>query len=64
MFFDPVYLIFMIPGLLLSLWATAKTRGAFDRYSRVRVSSGMTGAQAAASRRATTCRQTTGSRLR
>ncbi len=48
MFFDPVYLIFMIPGLLLSLWATAKTRGAFDRYSRVRVSSGMTGAQAAA----------------
>ena len=48
MYFDPLYLFFMLPGLLLSLWATMKTKTAFDHYSRVRAASGMTGAQAAA----------------
>ena len=48
MFFDPVYLAFMIPGLLLSLWASFKTQSAFRRYSQVRTARGVTGAQAAA----------------
>ncbi|MDD3154470.1 MAG: zinc metallopeptidase [Victivallaceae bacterium] len=47
MFFDPVYLIFALPGLLLALWASFYTKSTFARYSRVRASSGMTGAEAA-----------------
>ncbi len=46
-FFDPLFLLFSIPGLLLSLWAQAKVRGAFARYSQVRNTTGMTGAQVA-----------------
>lgn len=44
-YFDPLYFVFMIPGLLLSLWATARTKSAFKKYSNVRAR--MTGAQAA-----------------
>ncbi len=47
MFFDPLYLMFMIPGLLLSLWASARTKSAFHKYGKVRAR--MTGAQAARS---------------
>lgn len=46
-YFDPLYLLFLGPALLLSLWASFKTRSAFKKYSRVRALSGMTGAQAA-----------------
>jgi hypothetical protein len=41
------YLIFMLPALLLSLWASFRTKSAFDKYSRVRTARGLTGAQAA-----------------
>ena len=41
------YLIFMIPGLLFMLWAQAKVKGAYSKYSKVRNSSGVTGAEAA-----------------
>lgn len=41
------YLIFMIPALLLSLWASFRTRSAFNKYSKVRTARGLTGAQAA-----------------
>jgi len=47
MFFDPLYLLFVAPALLLSLWASWKTRSAFKKYSRVRTMNGLTGAQAA-----------------
>ncbi len=47
MFFDPVYLIFMLPGLLLALWASFTTQTTFEEFSHVRARSGMTGAQAA-----------------
>jgi uncharacterized protein len=47
MLFDPTYLLFILPGLLLSLWATWRTRSAFNKYSRVRTARGLTGAQAA-----------------
>jgi Zn-dependent membrane protease YugP len=48
MFLDWKYLVFvMLPGLLLGLWAQARLHFAFSKYSRVPVSSGLTGAQAA-----------------
>jgi Zn-dependent membrane protease YugP len=47
MFFDPSYLLFMIPPLLLSLWASFKTKSAFKKYSQQRAMTGLTGAQAA-----------------
>jgi Zn-dependent membrane protease YugP len=47
MFFDPHYLMFMIPGLLLSLWASFKVKSTFRHYSQVRARSGLSGAEAA-----------------
>ena len=47
MFFDPMYLLFIAPALALSLWASWRTRSAFNKYSRVRTARGLTGAQAA-----------------
>lgn len=44
-FFDPTYLLFMIPGLLLSLWASARTKSAFNKWGKVRAA--MSGARAA-----------------
>ena len=44
---DPIYWLFMIPGLILAGIASAKTKGTFNRYSRTLASSRMTGAQAA-----------------
>ena len=41
------YLIFMIPALLLSLWASFRTKSAFNKYQKVRTARGLTGAQAA-----------------
>lgn len=46
-FFDPIYFVFVGPALLLSLWASFKTKSAFNKYSKVRVATGLTGAQAA-----------------
>jgi Zn-dependent membrane protease YugP len=42
-----LYLLFSLPALLLGLWAQAKVRSAFNRYSRVRLSTGLSGAQVA-----------------
>lgn len=47
MIFDPMYLLFILPALALSLWASFRVKSAFNKYSRVRAMSGMTGAQAA-----------------
>ena len=47
MYFDPVYLLFILPALALSLWASWRTKSAFNKYSRVRTLRGLTGAQAA-----------------
>jgi Zn-dependent membrane protease YugP len=46
-FFDPMYFVFLAPALGLSLWASFRTKSAFKKYSKVRVASGMSGAQAA-----------------
>ena len=42
-----IYLICSLPALLLGLWAQAKVRSAFNKYSRIRNYSGMTGEQVA-----------------
>lgn len=47
MMFDPMYLLFVGPAFLLSLWASFKTKSTFKKYSRIRTARGMTGAQAA-----------------
>jgi|SRR5882724_10537443 len=47
MIFDPLFLLFAIPGLLIGIWAQIKLSRAYGKYSKVAVESGMTGAQAA-----------------
>jgi len=47
MFLDPLYFVIIAPGLVLSLWASWKTKSNFKKYSKVRSASGLTGAQAA-----------------
>jgi len=47
MFFNPLYLVFALPALLLGLYAQAKVRSSFEKYSRVRSARGITGAQTA-----------------
>jgi Zn-dependent membrane protease YugP len=42
-----LYWLFLIPGLLLGIWAQIKLHHAYGKYSQVPVDSGMTGAQAA-----------------
>lgn len=44
-FFDPLYFVFLLPGLLLSLWASARTKSAFNKWGKVRAA--MSGARAA-----------------
>jgi Zn-dependent membrane protease YugP len=47
MIFDPLYLVIILPGLLLGIWAQIKLHSAYGKYSQVGVESGMTGAEAA-----------------
>ena len=47
MFFNPLYLVFALPALLLGLYAQMKVRSSFEKYSRVRSARGITGAQTA-----------------
>lgn len=47
MFFDPVYFIFIGPGLILALIATIKVKTTFNKYSKIAAASRLTGAQAA-----------------
>src|SRR6185436_3505529 len=47
MYFDPHWLLFAIPGLLLGMYAQAKLSSAYSKYMQVPVGSGMSGAEAA-----------------
>jgi Zn-dependent membrane protease YugP len=47
LFYDPIFLLFMIPALILGLIAQAAVQGRFKRYSQVRTMRGLTGAQVA-----------------
>jgi Zn-dependent membrane protease YugP len=46
MFYDPTYFLVLI-GVILSLIASARVKSTFNKYSQMRNSRGMTGAQAA-----------------
>jgi Zn-dependent membrane protease YugP len=48
MFFDPLYFLFLAPGMLLAFWAQMRIQSAYHEGSRHRSSSGVTGARAAA----------------
>ena len=48
LFFDPMYLLFAIPGLLLSLLASWHTKSTFKKYQKISGSKGYSGAEAAA----------------
>ncbi len=47
MFFDPLYLVILVPITLLSLWASWATHSRFSTWARVANRRGITGAQAA-----------------
>jgi uncharacterized protein len=47
-YFDPMYFVFLAPGLLLAMWAQARISSAYANASQIPSSSGVTGAQAAA----------------
>jgi hypothetical protein len=46
-FIDPMYIVFMLPGLLLALWAQWRVKSTYGRYSKERNEFDLTGAQAA-----------------
>ena len=46
--FDPLYLLLMLPGMAVAGWAQTRIASAYREGSRYRVSSGVTGAKAAA----------------
>ena len=45
--FDPLYLMFALPGLLLGLYAQFRLSSAYKKYMQVGIESGQSGAQAA-----------------
>jgi len=47
MYFDPMYFLFIAPAFIFALWASWRTKANFKKYSRVPVSSGLSGAEAA-----------------
>jgi uncharacterized protein len=47
MIFDPIFILFMIPGIALASWASYKVNATFRRYSKIPSQSGLTGAQIA-----------------
>jgi Zn-dependent membrane protease YugP len=47
MFFDPVYLLFLAPGILLALWAQMRVHSAYQEASQIPSRRGLSGAQAA-----------------
>ncbi len=46
-FFDPLYFVFVMPALLLALWAQWKVQSTFARYARVPTSTGVNGLETA-----------------
>ena len=49
MFFDPLYWLVIGAGMVLSLWASMKTKGTFNKYSKYTTHRRMTGADVARS---------------
>lgn len=46
-YFDPLYLVLMIPGILLTMWAQSRVKGTYRKYAQVQSTMGMSGAQVA-----------------
>ncbi|NMF85070.1 zinc metallopeptidase [Nodosilinea sp. P-1105] len=46
-YFDPLYFVIIIPGMLLMFWAQSRVKGTYRKYSKVQSSMGMTGAHVA-----------------
>ncbi len=42
-----LYIILSLPALLLGLWAQSKIRSSYSKYSRVRTTTGLSGAEVA-----------------
>ncbi len=47
-FFDPLYILFALPGIILALWAQWRVNSAYSKYSQVRNGRNMTGEEVAA----------------
>ena len=47
MFFDVYYLILVVPAFIFALWAQSRVNSTFNRYSKERTYSGMTGYESA-----------------
>lgn len=47
MFLDPLYIIIIFPAFLLALYAQAKVKYAFSKWSKYRLNNGLTGAEVA-----------------
>jgi Zn-dependent membrane protease YugP len=47
MFFDPMYFLFIMPGMLLAMFAQYKVKSTFKKYQQARTSTGLSGAEAA-----------------
>ncbi|HBL85207.1 MAG: peptidase [Clostridiales bacterium GWF2_38_85] len=47
MFFDPLYLLMVLPAIIFSIWASSRVKSTFKRYSEQRSRNGMTGYDAA-----------------
>lgn len=47
MFFNPIFWLFALPGLLLGLYAQSRVKSAFNKYSKVRTARNITGAEVA-----------------
>lgn len=47
MFFDPMYFLFLAPGMALAAWAQWRVHSAFQQGSQIPAASGLVGAQAA-----------------
>ena len=46
-FFDPTFWIFMVPAMLIGLWAQLKVQSAYNKYKKVRIAGRITGYDAA-----------------
>jgi len=46
-YFDPMYLLFALPAMLLAMYAQYRVQSAYKKYSRVRSQRGLTGVDAA-----------------
>lgn len=47
LFFNPLYFILVGPAIIFAMWAQYKVKTAYNRYSQVAASSGLTGSQLA-----------------